>query len=494
MPVALPPPLPPQQGEVFALRRAESHPVITVAGYRLHVLGPRLLDGERLRAAMDQVDSLSNAVRRLTLAHYAAGYPTAQLTYALDGQDLYVLVRTGRIIDARAPRELSPYFRGLEREAVLTDSVLEPRRLLASVHADRAGLDAGAALRPRGEGYLLDLTPVVAGPAQSAVKAELSNPGNRYVGRYFTDLALRHAWSTGDEVALSWRHGLPGLDDDTDTQRYDEEVLGFSRVTPFGLFGISGHRLDYRLEREAVETDGRLQQLELSWFTPIAASFRERWTVNLRLDYTDQTEDVGAAESVQQERYASLEGGGVYSTRLRDWELDAGLQLRRGLRDQTAGAAELDYLALRPRLRLQREFGGRWRGSLQAQGQWSGDTVPEQSQFLLGGLDNVTAWLPGVAVGDRGAVLQTALGYRETRFAPWSAGARVFAEYGVAASSEADGSPVELADAGVALSLAYRQTLELQLAAAAPLASRGIARAEREDAEAGLLFRVAATF
>lgn len=494
MPVALPPPLPPQQGEVFALRRSAAHAVLSVGAYRLHLLGAAVLDAQQLRAAVEGVDSLSNAVRRLTLACYAAGYPTAQLRYALDGDDLYVLISTGPLIDTRAPRVLSAYFRGLEQEPVLTDGVLEPRRLLASVHADRAGLDAGAALRARGSGYLLDLTPVVSGPAQTVAKAELSNPGNRYVGRYFTDLALRHAWASGDEVAMSWRHGLPGLDDDTDAQGYDEGVLALSRVTPQGVFGISGHRLDYRQDDGGSAADGRLQQLELNWFAPIAANFRERWTVNLRLDYTDKTEEVSVTRAAQDESYPSLEGGGVYSTRLRDWDVDAGLQLRRGLRDERAGAAQLDYLALRPRLRVQRDFGGHWRGSLQAQGQWSADTVPEQSQFVLGGLDNLTAYLPGVAVGDRGGLLQTALGYRYTQDETFTAGARLFVEYGLSAASAGSGSTVELSDAGVALFASYRQTVELQLAAAAPLGAAGLARAEREDAESGLLFRLAVTF
>src|SRR5690606_4673206 len=97
----------------------------------------------------------------------------------------------------------------------------------------------------------------------------------------------------------------------------------------------------------------------------------------------------------------------------RDWDLEAGLGLRKGLGNEvTDEGADLAYLTWRPSLRAEVAWAERLSAGVAAVGQFSQDTVPEQSQWVLGGVDALHAWLPGVAVGDSGALVLLQVGYR----------------------------------------------------------------------------------
>ncbi|MFP5304854.1 MAG: hypothetical protein ACLGI7_03405, partial [Gammaproteobacteria bacterium] len=151
MTVAAPPPLAPEQGELTVIRRQQEVGTIRFQSYRLHLLGAAdVLSADAHVDAMDEADTLSNAVHALAQAYYDAGYPGALLRYALDGEDLYIHVDLGTLTDVRAPDSLLPYFDDLPRGTPLTDRELEPRRTLADAFVDRAGLYAETALVPVG--------------------------------------------------------------------------------------------------------------------------------------------------------------------------------------------------------------------------------------------------------------------------------------------------------------------------------------------------------
>src|SRR5262249_47236962 len=107
MSVELPPPATPQQGTVEQLQtQATGGITVTSQSYQLHVAAGNILDEATVQNAVGLADNLSNAVRNIGAAAYLAGYPAAQVTYALSGQDLYVLVVPGKISGIRANEAL----------------------------------------------------------------------------------------------------------------------------------------------------------------------------------------------------------------------------------------------------------------------------------------------------------------------------------------------------------------------------------------------------
>ena len=165
------------------------------------MLGTGVLDREALASATQQAATLSEIVRNLAALYYETGYPAAQLRYGLAGSDLYVVATLGKLGHVEGPAELTPYFDDLAGLDPLTDSAFKKRRVLATAHADRAGLQIEPVIRAdeSGEAYTMTLEPVPEPPDRTRLKTEIGNPGNRFVGRHFLDLDARHGLKTGDE-------------------------------------------------------------------------------------------------------------------------------------------------------------------------------------------------------------------------------------------------------------------------------------------------------
>ena len=493
--------------------------VVAYHDYRLHVFGSGALPQGKLEAAIASADSLSNAVRALASAYYSAGYPAAQLTYALANRDLYILVTLGRLAAVRGPRYLTKYFTDIHSDEPLTSSALERRRTLASLHADRAGENATPLLVRRGPGptspnvapgyddddYLLDLKPDQSGPKQTAVRAEVSNPGNRYVGRHFIDLDVKQNTGWGDEFHFLWRHSLTFLNHSNNGSNYAEYDLAWNRVTPYGVLGLAIMDTRYRIELENLPLTGMLTSGEADWFGVLAADFFSRWTLQARLGRTDKRLDAPAPSGpVQHELYNWSELGSQYSIvhplgqqRL---NLDAGITLGAGLSpDERAVATDFRYFVWRPALHAQLQASASVTVALDASAQLTHDTVPEQQQWVLGGLNNGGAYLPGVATGDAGEIVRGSLAYaaiplgEHFRLTP-----KIFAEYGIAelkhpSPGQNQGKPA-IADAGVDLTLGAFEWLELGLAYAEGFYDHDLTSDELQASRARLFFHVRGTF
>ena len=232
MSVELPPPATPQQGTVEQLQsQAGSGITVTFQNYQLHVAAGDILDQETVQNAVALADNLSNAVRNIGAAAYLAGYPASQVTYALSGQDLYVLVVPGKISGIRASEALKPYLSGLENADPMRDTDLEGKRVLASMAADRAGIAVFPVFEPDGNGgQVLDFEKNNKASDPTSVRAEFGNPGNRYASRYFGDLEVKTASIWGDEFRVFVREGFQHLDANQHPGDYHEQNAGLGRV------------------------------------------------------------------------------------------------------------------------------------------------------------------------------------------------------------------------------------------------------------------------
>src|SRR3546814_1514510 len=125
--------------------------------------------------------------RRHTRCALVTGVQTCALPiYAVDAQDIYLAIYRRRITAVQAPPALQPYFEPL-LGAPLTDSALEPRRALANVDADRAGIAAQARLQATEGGAQLRIEPDGRELPTTGMQVDFGNPGNRFVGRHFLD-------------------------------------------------------------------------------------------------------------------------------------------------------------------------------------------------------------------------------------------------------------------------------------------------------------------
>jgi hemolysin activation/secretion protein len=529
MAVSLPPPLVPQLGSVEELRaRAGGAMVLTYQDFQLHVFGSPALDADQLTAAIQGADNLSNAVRALASAYYAAGYPAAQLVYALSDKNLYIMVLLGQVTTAAGPKYLTKYFEGMDATLPFTDRKMEPRRTLASLHADRAGDNATPLFVLQRDGtYQFDVRPDKDGTKQTFVRTEMSNPGNRFVGRYFGDVDFKQNTRWGDEIRFFFRRSLDFLNEDSDNVDYTEYDLAWNRVTTYGVWGAALSHTLYHLRLKDVLLDngevhdvplrGELTYGELDWFGLIMASFHSRWTAQARLGRTSKTldgEDFGIGRE-QHELYNWSEVGTQFSyvrgLAGQQLSLEGGVGFGKGLShrdgdpviDPFTGVPEpnLNYFLWKPSMRAQLITSAKWTFTLDANGQITNDSLPEQQQWVVGGLNNASAYLPGVAVGDSGFNARfSAEPVPTPLWGHFKLVPRPFVEYAFAKFENVPENSALLrgraavADAGLELSMAAWDWLDVSLTWAEPFYERDIGENELTDSKARLYFKLAGKF
>lgn len=516
MPIALPPPLPPMQGSAEVIQQQGSaYVTASVQGVQLHVIGPDAVPANKLSEAITAAATMSDAVRLVQGLYYAAGYPGVQVTYALAQPDLYVWVKLGAVSAVEAPAPYDRYLAGVVGADPLTDADLEPGRTLGSVHADRAG----QTITPKfiadetGNNMVLRVEPVDGEPKRSFIGAEFGNPGNRFVGRHFLDWYASTGLTTGDEFRATGRHALEGLSDDPGAKGYHEHTVGWSRVTPWGLFGLNGRYVGYQQLlnipgfTDPISFDGDIRQGELAWTYLLSANFSSRWTIGAKADYTRKDFSVTYTDqTVQRQEYGSAEISTDYTRVLSplglQTELGGSLAIRSGLGDDKTDdprtGADLGYLMYRTTLSARVNLHEWVAMTLVATGQFSGDTLPEQQQWVMGGVGNVEAYLPGVAAGDSGGVARLQFELKGLNFGTLTIKPRLFAEYGVARYEDPVlGQPngtQSISDGGISLALGLGKNLEASVSYAESISEDKIDQAVLDQADANVFFRVAARF
>jgi hemolysin activation/secretion protein len=345
------------------------------------------------------------------------------------------------------------------------------------------------------------------------VRAEFGNPGNRFVGRYFLDFDVRTGTQSGDELRAVTREGLKGMNDKRTDGEYFEQNLGWSRVTTWGLFGLGGRYLDFNFfdAPAAQRLNGGLWVGEAFWLYPILADFHSRLTTQLKVDRNSKTTEKSSnGEDTQRELYNSVEVSGSYIRTEQiggRWDFELGLAVRKGLGEHTAGNltgvlpatpqtnANLDYLLYRPAVRLKYYFADDVTLGLDATAQITSDTVPEQQQWVMGGLNNLAYALPGIAIGDSGYLGRLVLEAGQYDIAGMQFTPKAFAEYGQTRFENVAGnSKPTLGDGGVELAVKVLSWLDASAAYAAKFTDKDFTQAELDDAKANLYFRVQAKF
>ena len=288
-----------------------------------------------------------------------------------------------------------------------------------------------------------------------------------------------------------------------------------------GLCGGTGNPDSLGLDAEITQFALRGEQVLFS--TPW-----QRLTLNQRLEHVDSTIEVqGVSEKLLDEEYQVAELGAKYSrTSYQDQgsapsQFSASLKLRAGFGDGgtlddypafraayesqfpgepvpevVAQARTAEFIALRPEANYQLKVADNLAWVSTAKAQFADEQVPQQQQFILGGMDTLSAYLPGILVGDEGYFVDTRL---ESRYS-WNdfiVVPSVFVEYGGAwynNASSPEGDEQTIGDAGLRLKVNYKSFLYTEIVAARPVYD-DVANDDRlDDLEADFYWRVRATF
>jgi hemolysin activation/secretion protein len=112
-------------------------------------------------------------------------------------------------------------------------------------------------------------------------------------------------------------------------------------------------------------------------------------------------------------------------------------------------------------------------------GQYADDTVPQNSQWVIGGLGNLTAWLPAILVGDSGALGRLAVSTPSRSWGRFSYSGNVFVEAGMVRSHYRplnEPTTRALGDAGLSLTGNIDTGTSIVLAYAWPVWYRNVDR------------------
>lgn len=506
MAIDLPAALPPEQ-LVMHVPADAATVELDFRGFRLHLHGSAPASADELERLIEPAEDLSAAVRLLADLYVEAGYPAARLHYFLVDEDLHLLVRRGHLTDIDAPQRLRPYFDDLVGASPLRDRDLEPRRVLASLHADRIGQDYTAEFAPDGlDGRTLQLRAVDDDADPPWLSVGVGNSGNRFTGRYLMDVLVEQSLETGDRFRFGWQTALDGLNDSQRSDRFDDYAAGWSRVHPAGVFGLQAQLKRYAFTVSTPSSAGerasaRILELVADWQYPLWAAADHRVIASSQLDYTSKRARLADGTTLQDEAYPSVQAG-LEGSWLTSWPapqqltLTVGVDLRHGLgRDDDS--VDERYVIGRPRLTAALILEDRWELLFHGEAQITRDTVPEQSQWVLGGVDALAAWLPGIAVGDSGSLARLQLSHLETP-APFDIELipGVFVEYGRARFEPPDpvGRTAELADIGTFLDARHPLGIRARASVARGIADSGIDRDALARAQATFHFSIAVSF
>ncbi len=541
MAIALPPPITPQQGSPVELREQWlAQPALTIdyQGMHLHVFGSHLAQPERLRKAVGEAANLSDAIRAIGYIHYMDGYPATLVTYAAvnSGEyDIYVRVVPGRVSEVSGPPGLLPYFSNLKGKDPLTSAGLEADRALADGLSERAGEQYKPVFTPLGgDEVRLDLGEAAPGGRQTTLLGTFSNYGNRYAGPYLAEAGLRQSFSSGDELTLSGATsvrflGLGGAH----SEPYHEGAGGWSRVTPYGVFGLQGRYADFSQTIQGFRLNGTISSGSVAWLYPLYTDFQQR--LNLQGKFMREHESVdtpaqttncnllgdllnqlglvncplvtAAGGEVLSELYNSAELSFSYVARSqhdeRQAELQAGLMLRKGLGPHRSpgSPASLDYFMLQPSFSARYPLTARWSALADGSLQFANSSLPQQEKFVIGGPSNLHAYAAGTGIGDHGESLRLGFewkGYADSWAEHYGIRPRGFVEYGSSKLEHgalgAGNGRVTVADVGAAADVRFAPWLGASLSLAQSIYSRGAENSPDGLATKYVFFQLAAKY
>ena len=549
MAIDLPPIIPPQLStadRIQAYAAADTAVIDTqVAGFTMRISGNRYLTSDQIESIAAASTTPSQAIRALNQAYYQMGHLLVAVYYAPGGSTIHVHVINGRLDGIEGPEVVKSHFTPLVGDEDLTVDEFERHRVLADLQAMRMGRDYAIrySVGDDPERFVL----VFEGASAADYKPtdltfEVGNQGNRFVGRYFAGVGVEHHFWEGAEFTAGYEGALTQWGETNGGRSYNGLNVGLDRATRFGIYGVELHHVEY--DRDAVlETPGQTDTSFLctllglcsntpATFTPVvvegettlaaltgeqvlSASTRHRLAFSQRIEAVESEITLDDGRKLIDEPHTSAEAGLKFFKRSRWFDTDvrwsvqgfveAGLSSDSGTlgvedgsalnssEAVSAGKRTAEYLLYKPKLGLKVAVGDDMSFDIDVLSQISdGKQLPQQQQFVLGGLSTMSAYLPGSLIGDSGVYGRIKL---EGDWQPFGAQLTpsVFVELGQAWFEDASGELGKtrtLVDAGIRLEGELGWGLTTQLVAAVPVSDRNVDSDTMADMEVDFFWHI----
>ncbi|MGN2242003.1 ShlB/FhaC/HecB family hemolysin secretion/activation protein [Frateuria sp. GZRR33] len=491
-----------------AIQQVESH------GYTYQVQGNTLLATADVRAALQSADSPREALTALRRAFIAKGHFLVAIVARVEDRQVLLHVVQGRLTRVEGPTALARFFEGLKNDEQVLSSDVIRQGILAQAYASTNGMQPQVSFKPAPEaGGSTMVIGQTAQPDASPLGGSFTvgNFGNRYAGHQVAQAQgyVRHA---GVTLQASYSRALTGLDQDTRGAYYAAAGATLSWVSPWGTYQLDDQYTKYELGDAfaPLYPIGHIHAWGVSGTQFLYADDTSRWTLSegvhavrtrdtvFKYAYTlrDQSYLVANLGTDVSWRFGGLFGRPA-SLALGGQVKLGGARARNGF-DRGTGNPTPHFRAYSANASFTQAIAGGWVGTFALSGQASTDILPSHEQWVLGGLNNMAAYLPGTLVGDRGYLARLSVTAPQWSFGALRMQPSVFGEQAaVRYSYIAPRAPTwqALSDAGVSLNLDLPAAgVSSQLTYAWPLDSREVPRKLRAGQRAHLFFYLQAAF
>ena len=500
------PPNSPAHVRELQVASAGRHPIIVSSnGYVYRVTGNTLLPDASVRRALAQAKTPEDAV-----AYHKAGFFLVAIKASPEGKQVLIEVIQGELTDARIAPGLGWFFDGLRYRSDLKENSVVARSVLANAYAQRNGQSMQIGFVPSSNpgGSAIQVTQKpIQGFQPLTGNAFFGNYGSRYSSRYLTGGSLSYNPGWGLNLSVSGMAGLPTLTKASAGSSYNQESLNASSITPWGIYAFNAQWTRYRLGNVAypLNPTGKIFTWSLTGNQLLYATERSRWSLlegyNHVSNHVRVYQDLipgGYPLTVQDYNYFDI--GTQFNTAYRWFGLvgsfngsliyNQGLNGSHGtLNNQIPSYPSAQFHYFDATLSVSQALPLGMSATFTASGQGAFNTLPQQNQWVLGGFGSLSAYYPGILVGDSGYS-----GRLQVQSPPWSyhgfsISGNVYAETGgttftYLAPGQAPWQ--SLTDVGVGVSLQTPWKTSITALSALPVGwnhvSQAVRRASRVDA------------
>ncbi|MGJ8686528.1 MAG: ShlB/FhaC/HecB family hemolysin secretion/activation protein [Spongiibacteraceae bacterium] len=544
MAIDMPPAMPPELADKAQIEHVASsqsaYIQAAVSQTQFRVFGNKQLSKSEVQAALASATSPSEGVIKLTRAYYDAGHLLVKLNYFRTADVVTVIVSEYTLGDVRGSEQVTAHFDHLADNTPLTVAELDRARVLADLQSRRAGLDYSISYQILDDdrvAMVFEEKPVEDHDA-TELSLELNNKGSRFLGRYFGMAGIKHHTKSGTELALNYSTAFADWGESRDGESLDQLNISVDHPFSLGLFGVEGTYVNYEREPQVttsqagscllgpllcspasatttqVNIEAEISKAALRGQHVLASNPSHRLIVSERLEYIDSSiEDADTGTLYLDERYAVAAAGLNYTRKQRDGsgQFKGGLNVRAGFDEQgslshraastdpevSLAARSGEFVSLQPSLSYRQNLNGSGLMlTASLNGQISNKQVPEQEQYVLGGMNAMSAYLPGVMVGDDGYHAKFEIS-QQWSWEGVSLRPAVFIEQGGSWYNDAkgvEGDEQRVSDAGVALNINIGKRLQTQFVAARNVSDDVNNEAALQRAEADFFWRLRLQF
>jgi hemolysin activation/secretion protein len=426
LPSAVPAEAPPA---IVAPAPASAEPIYADShGYHYTVTGNTLLAPQKIKELLDAAAEPKPAIDALNQAYVDAGYLFVVIGGRVDNKLVSFQVVEGRIAEIDGPPELQPYFRGILDRPDLTRDRLLQESVLADFYEARQGkrIKASYSKAESFGGSKLTLEEEdIPGAKPWSAGLSLGNLSGRFSSRYTWGASGSVRPGGGLEFSANYVQGIPGLTSESTGSSYKSISVGGTVVTPWGIYGLSYADTLYQIgaAQAPLFPYGETESVGLSGTQLLYANPTSRATVTESLTRYSNTQGVFPGEDfplIVDQNYTVAAAGGNVTRSFSIFDQNAtfgftltaakGLSAPKGsFLPPDPGVPDPRFWLLQENLTAAVSLPAGFSANVTLTAQQTDATLPQAQQWIVGGLGNLSAWLPAVLVGDSGALVRAAV-------------------------------------------------------------------------------------